>query len=131
MKSQFKAPSRHWRWFIYPAILILILANIGNVAGLMQTGSLSIQAKLSFSIEVSLLFGSCYLLMGFRYLSWAADVKNQLYQVALENRLVFLERHNRIFINEDACRRSGADPIPFTKLRQSDIQEVMESIRVV
>ncbi|GGG17569.1 hypothetical protein [Paenibacillus abyssi] len=127
-KSLFNPPSPKWRWFIYPLIGVFLYLNLRMILRIGSGSEITLGDKLVYSVQFSFMLASWYLLFGYRYLRWAANTKTELFWTAKQNRLIFIKKYGRLFINEEACKKLGIDPLPYKRLRQSDLREVAERI---
>lgn len=121
----FNSPSILWPIIVIPLILLLFILNMISLIAFIKVGFLTQQDKFIFSIKIILMMAVSYVLLGYYYQRWASAMKNELLETARENRNILYEKYGRILVDKDICQKTGHNPLPFRRLSQSDLREVI------
>jgi hypothetical protein len=128
MQNQpFNRPSKNWRLFLYPFLLGANLSLIYSFYKLFIEGNPTKLVKIEGIASLFCSFAAFYLIAGYRYLTRATPIKNQLYQLIKSGKEPIHNQFNRLFIQEEVLQSEKIEPNPYRKLMQRDLIEVMRA----
>jgi hypothetical protein len=120
----FQPPSPIWKWFLIPLSALSICSVVFYTIALFNNNPPSLELKMKLIASVFALFASIYLITGYRYLVWTAELKNELVQLAIKHPEIICFRIGRYSINEQCCLTEQ-----FKRLRHYEIEEVYHIVK--
>lgn len=125
----FKEPSKKWgfllSWLRGLSLISCVFLGI-EYFRIIPT----VWLKVELIASMFTLFGSNYLLTGYRYLMWVTPLKNTLYTMQLEGEEIIYFKFNRYFINEKVPLSSQFDPSILKEIKQYDLREICRLVEV-